>query len=298
MSIAVFVLSAIPLELQRRIVNDAISTGAVRTIIWLAVAYVSVAAAEGGIKLALNIYRGWVSESAVRHLRRTISAQIDDASTALHTAEAEGIEISMILTEVEPVGGFIAISLSEPLLQGGVLASVLGYMIYLQPQLALLCVIVLTPQLIFVPFMQQAINRRAWSRIKTLREVGGGIINFGTGGSRFGALQNHRIDRIFTLNMGIYKLKFSMNFLMNLMYHLGVAAVLGIGGWFAVSGRTDVGTVVAFISGLAKINDPWGDVVNWFREMTVSGVKYRLISDASDWLARRRREPVQGDAAA
>jgi len=298
MSIAVFVLSAIPLELQRRIVNDAISTGAVRTIIWLAVAYVSVAAAEGGIKLALNIYRGWVSESAVRHLRRTISAQIDDASTALHTAEAEGIEISMILSEVEPVGGFIGISLSEPLLQGGVLASVLGYMIYLQPQLALLCVIVLTPQLIFVPFMQQAINRRAWSRIKTLREVGGGIINFGAGGSRFGALQNHRIDRIFTLNMGIYKLKFSMNFLMNLMYHLGVAAVLGIGGWFAVSGRTDVGTVVAFISGLAKINDPWGDVVNWFREMTVSGVKYRLISDASDWLARRRREPVQGDAAA
>jgi len=298
MSVAVFLLSAIPLEIQRRIVNDAIASGAVRTIAWLAAAYVGVAAVEGGIKLALNIYRGWVSEAAVRHLRRTISAQIDDASTALHTAEAEGVEISMILSEVEPVGGFIGISLSEPLLQGGVLASVLGYMIYLQPEMALLALIVLMPQLLFVPLMQRAINRRAWSRIKTLREVGGGIIKLGGDHSRASALQNDRIDQVFTLNMGIYKLKFSMNFMMNLMYHLGVAAVLGIGGWFAVSGRIDVGTVVAFVSGLAKINDPWGDVVNWFREMTVSDVKYRLISDASDWLARRRGAPAKDDAAA
>lgn len=71
-----------------------------------------------------------------------------------------------------------------------------------------------------------------------------------------------------------------MNFLMNLTHHAGVAAALGIGGWFALSGRIEVGTVVAFISGLAKVNDPWGDLVNWFRDMTVTLVKYRLIAGA------------------
>ena len=40
-----------------------------------------------------------------------------------------------------------------------------------------------------------------------------------------------------------------------------------------------VGTVVAFISGLKQINDPWGDLVDYFREMTVTQVKYRLIAD-------------------
>ena len=36
LSAAVFGLSAVPLELQRRIVNDAIKSGATRTILWLA----------------------------------------------------------------------------------------------------------------------------------------------------------------------------------------------------------------------------------------------------------------------
>jgi ABC-type bacteriocin/lantibiotic exporter with double-glycine peptidase domain len=69
-------------------------------------------------------------------------------------------------------------------------------------------------------------------------------------------VQEARIDHVFDLNMGIYKLKFTMNFLMNLMHHLGVACALGLGGWYAVKGQIEVGTVVAFVSGLAKVNDP------------------------------------------
>src|SRR5438105_378972 len=73
LSIAVFLISAAPLELQRRIVNDAIKQGVVSTILWLGAAYAGVALAEGGLKLVLNIYRAWVSETSVRHLRNLIS---------------------------------------------------------------------------------------------------------------------------------------------------------------------------------------------------------------------------------
>ena len=57
---------------------------------------------------------------------------------------------------------------------------------------------------------------------------------------------------------------------------------------FAVQGRIEVGTVVAFVSGLAKVNDPWGDIVNWFREMTIVGVRYRLVVDGMGWLAPKK----------
>ncbi len=295
LAVAVFLLSAVPLEIQRRLVNDAIGSGAVQPILWLALAYMGVALAEGGLKLAMNVYRGWVSENSVRDLRRTISRQIDSDITALHTADAEGIEMAVVLSETEPVGGFIGISVSEPLLQGGVLASVFGYMVYLQPQMALLCLLVFSPQFLFVPLMQRAINRRAALRIQTLRDVGGGIAGIHANDRRFALVQDSRIDRVFALNMGIYKLKFSMNFLMNAMYHFGIATTLAVGGWYAVTGQIEVGTVVAFLSGLAKVNDPWGDIVNWFREMAVSRVKYRLIVQASDWLVKLR-EP-SADAA-
>jgi ABC-type multidrug transport system fused ATPase/permease subunit len=289
LSVAVFLLSAVPLEIQRRVVNDALLKGTFRSILWLAVAYVAVAIAQGALKLAMNVYRGWVSEKAVRHLRRTVTVSVEVAGEApsIPSAEADGIEISMVLSEVEPVGAFIGSSVSEPLLQGGVLLSVFGYMIFLQPEMALICLAVLSPQVVFVPLMQHAMNVRARERIRILRDVSGGIVAHDHAEGSAIALQNSRIDRVFTLNMVIYKLKFSMNFLMNGIYHLGIAAILAVGGWYVLQGRIEAGTVVAFLSGLAKVNEPWGDIVNWFREMTVSRVKYGLIADASGWLANR-----------
>lgn len=279
LSITVFLLSAVPLELQRRIVNDAIVKGALDTIMWLAIAYAAVALTEGAVKLLLNIYRSWVSENAVRHLRLGMGGLTGNA-LAGNRAMAEGVEISMILSEAEPIGGFVGMSFSEPLLQGGILLSVFGYLAWLEPWMALLSVAVFAPQVVFVPLMQQAITRRASERIRTLREVSGTIAGASGADAASSASQNGRIDHVFTLNMGIFKLKFTMHFLMNLMHHLGVATVLGVGGWYAVQGRIDVGTVVAFVSGLAKVNDPWGDVVNWFREMTVVTMRYRLVADA------------------
>lgn len=287
LSVLVFLLSVWPLEIQRRIVNDAISSGSLSTIAWLSGAYLAIALLEGGLKLLLNIYRGWVSETAVWHLRATIFGLHGRDPQPGAPPEETGVEIALVLSEAEPVGSFVGISLSEPLLQGGVLVSVLAYMIYVRPEFAIVSALVFLPQLIFVPLMQRAINRRAATRIRTLRRISSGLIARPDNTQADGWTRTADIGAVFALNMGIYTLKFEMNFLMNLMHHLGVAAVLGIGGWYAVQRTIDVGAVVAILSGLAKITDPWGDLINWYREATVSGVKYRLIETAV-----RRRLPT------
>jgi len=69
-----------------------------------------------------------------------------------------------------------------------------------------------------------------------------------------------------------------MNFLINLLYHFSTVGILFVGGWFVMQDRIEVGTVVAFISGLTKVNDPWNDLVTFFRDMTNARVKYRLIA--------------------
>ena len=72
----VFGLTSVPLEIQRRIVNDAIKNGATATIVWLALAYAGVALLEQAFKLGLNVYRGWVSEDAVRTLEATPACRL------------------------------------------------------------------------------------------------------------------------------------------------------------------------------------------------------------------------------
>jgi hypothetical protein len=169
LSIAVFLLSTAPLELQRRIVNDLAHKGPFSAILWLAATYAGVSLAEQLLKLALNIYRGWVAESTVRALRRRV------LEVEVGGDMAAGVEIALILEEAEPIGGFAALSVSEPLLQGGILASVIGYMFFLQPSLALLGLAFFIPQTLFVPLLQSAINRRARDRILVKRGISGTI---------------------------------------------------------------------------------------------------------------------------
>jgi ABC-type multidrug transport system fused ATPase/permease subunit len=292
LSVAVFLLSAAPLEVQRRIVNEAFKGGVYQPILLLALAYVGLAFAEGLIKLGMNIYRGWLGEKSLRWLRRSVNRLQAGLAADETTDEALGVETSMMLAEAEPIAGFVSISVSEPLLQGGLLVTVFGYMIYLQPLMALLAFAVFSPQIVIVPLMQRAINRRVAKRIATLREVSAAMVGVRGGAGTLDLMQEQRIDRVFAFNMGIFKLKFSMNFVMNLLHHCGTAGVLGIGGWFVVSGQTEVGTVVAFVSGLAKINDPWGDLVNWFRDLSSTSTRYGLISDAMNTLAAH--EPLPG----
>lgn len=277
LSLAVFLMSAVPLELQRRITNAMASDEALRSIVWLALWYLGVTTLEGTLKLGLNIYRGWVNESAVRWLRHRILAQANTPSPV--SADLRGVDISLILAESDPVGSFVGVSISEPLLQGGILVSIFTYLAVLNPLMALVAIILFVPQIIFVPLMQRWINTRVRDRITTLREVGIGMVPVGELASTDGA-QSWRIERIFTLNMSVYRLKFIMNFMMNYMYHLCIASVLAIGGYYVIHGQTEIGTIIAFISGLNRINDPWGDLVNWYRDLKVTETKYHLISRA------------------
>lgn len=279
LSAAVFALSLAPLEFQRRIINEALRGHDYRLVGWLCAGYAGAALLMGGLKLGLNVYRGYLSEDATRRLRRSAYALADNIPADQGPHQVQGIELALVISEVEPVGNFVGIAVSEPLLQGGILVSVFAYMLYLQPWMAAVCLALYVPQVVFVPMMQAAINRRSASRIQVMRRVSAGLIDEANGPVGAGRFER-RITRIFGLNMQIFIWKYLMNFLMNGLYHLGVVGVLLVGGWFVIEGRIEAGTVVAFLSGLSQINDPWGDIVNYFRESTAAQVKYRLIANA------------------
>jgi ABC-type bacteriocin/lantibiotic exporter with double-glycine peptidase domain len=166
-------------------------------------------------------------------------------------------------------------------LNGGILLSVFGYMVFMQPWMALVAFALFCPQILFIPLLQEAINRRTKLRIETLRALSVDIVNAAADppDAREQTYRS-RVGDVFRLNMQIYRRKFGMNFLMNLMHHLGIIGILSVGGWLLLHGQTEVGTVVAFISGLNRMNDPWGDLVNYFRDMTNAGVKFRMIVQA------------------
>jgi len=78
----------------------------------------------------------------------------------LHRAETppsestlEGVELSIVFAEAEPVGSFVGTSISEPLLQIGILVTVGGYLTYLQPLMRMAVAATFAPQIAFVPML-------------------------------------------------------------------------------------------------------------------------------------------------
>jgi ABC-type bacteriocin/lantibiotic exporter with double-glycine peptidase domain len=131
-----------------------------------------------------------------------------------------------------------------------------------------------------VPLVQKAINQRTEARIRVMRRLSADIVAETAEGvlEREARSYTRRVRDIYSLNMQIYRRKYATNFLINLLYHFGTVGILLVGGWFVMQGRTEVGTVVAFVSGLTKVNDPWNDLVTFFRDMTNARMKYRLIA--------------------
>jgi len=277
LTVAVFLLEIVPLELQRRVVNDAVKHRPYGTLLLLGAAYAGAVMLQGSMKLGLNIYRAWVGERAKRDLRRGISAV---AGARPRAPVAQGTAVSMMVAEVEPVGNFIGAAVSEPLLQVGILATVITYVIHIDRFMGAVAVALFLPQMVFVPLMQHAMNRRTRARVWLLRELGAGLIARDRSRARRGAGDLSGIDRVFGLDMRIFELKFTMNFLMNLCTHAQIIMALLLGGWRVLAGDLEIGGVVAFIAGIARLTDPWGDLVNYYRDLSVNSVKFKLLAAA------------------
>src|ERR1700726_1425866 len=129
LTVGVFLLEVVPLELQRRIVNDLVKRRDFWLVVVLCAVYAGTVLMQGGTKLVLNVYRSWVGERATRDLRRRVRVLVSSPSSASSGSEAQGIQASMIVAEVEPIGGFVVGSGFETFLTGRALFSFLAHII-------------------------------------------------------------------------------------------------------------------------------------------------------------------------
>ena len=285
----VFPLSMVPLELQRRIIDDAVKDQDLRLLLWLCGGYLLLLLVQGGFKYLMHMQRGRTIQHARSHLRNAIyfcSYTLDPDEARGREAKIEGDDgavVSMLSSEVEKLGEFIGESISAPLLHGGTMVAILGYMIWVEPIVALIGMAVYSPQMIIIPLMQQRINACNREYAQQLRELGDFVVSEDESEKQerdmpepFGRL----VRNMYFRKMHAEWLKYVMKFARNFINNLGPLSILLIGGWFVIQGRTELGTIVAFLSGFEKISGPWTELIKFYREVSNSRMKYRLMIDA------------------
>ena len=286
LTVAVSFLTAAPLELQRRIVDNALPEHQLSLLFLLGAAYLAVLVVQGSLKYGLNLYRGRLIEKITRKLRLTIYAKTrpqkagGEVQHGSEPAEAGAI-VSMVASEAEDLAGFVGDSFSFPLMQGGTAAFVIGYLLWVQPTIAMFAILLYLPQLVVVPLGQGAINRWGITNVRVVRRIGeliAGPHDAATAGeeeTQFRAL----VDESYHARIMVYFIKFFLTAFGNLLDAVGPLIVLVVGGWFVIQGSMPIGTLVVFISGIQKVADPWDQLAGFYRTMSNARVKYRLIAD-------------------
>lgn len=284
-------LAPVPLELQRRLLDDAIATKDADLLITLALFYLGAMLVTAAFKFAMRTQRELISARVVRSLRQSVFLCMYTFVPKMHPVEKpqdldqvdEGAVVSMLSSEVEKLGGFAGAAISGPLLAVGTLVFVLGYMFYVEPLVASIALALYSPQFFIVPFFQSRMNLLSQKKSLKLRELGSFIIEnpeedllAAQPPTRFNTL----IEDILRLRTRFIVNKNIMKTINNLLISLGPFGVISVGGYMAIQGEIEIGIILAFVSGLERLGGPIRDIVNSYSQITDARMRYATLLDA------------------
>ncbi len=279
LAILVAALNLAPIELQRRLIDDAIAGGDGRLLLILGGLYAGVLVLHRVLKFVLGLYQGWLSESAAlytrRHLLGVYRNRLADGG-----GNDPGKAVSIIGTETDKLAGFVGEGPSQACVNMAMLLGVIAYMATVQPKIAALSLLLLIPQIVLTPFMQVRLNRLTERHVGLKRELGDGVA---CGEARDDEPTNSLIGRVFDNRMRFLAWKFLLKGALNLMNGLAPLVVLVWGGWLAVQGETTVGVLVAFVSGFDKLSAPIRELITFYRTCAQAGVQHGMIAE---WMQR------------
>lgn len=271
LAVLVSALNLAPVELQRRIVDDAVTPGDKELLVLLVAVYAGVLVMHQAAKFALRLYQSWVSESAIKHTRRH-TLRIRRQETPDHASEGAAMVLG---NEVDKLGGFVGEGLSNAAANLSMLVGVLGYMFYVEPGITAFAMAFLLPQILLTPLLQRKLNELVERRVRLIRELGEDV--------RDDALdfeeQTGSLSEIYRNRMNFFMLKFAMKGTLNLMSGLAPLTVLAVGGWMAVQGETTVGVLIAFISGFQRLADPLRQMIAFYRQWAQTEVQHEMVAD-------------------
>ena len=291
LTLSLIPLAPVPLELQRRLMDDAVAQSDPDLLFKLALFYLLALLISAGLKTWMKIQRGLISARIVHSLRasvyRCIYTMVPPSKLKKQPDNDdqvdEGAVVSMLSSEVEKLGGFSGAAISGPLLQVGTLLSILGYMFWVEPLVASIALILYSPQFFIVPYFQTRLNRLTRDKAIKVRELGAFIVD----NAEDDLISREAPPTFLTLTDQILNIrtrfllsKNLMKAIINLLIALGPFGVIAFGGWLVIQGRIELGVILAFVSGLERLGGPIRQLIAEYSQITEAQMRYRMLLDS------------------
>jgi ABC-type multidrug transport system fused ATPase/permease subunit len=281
----------VPLELQKRIVNEAISQRDEHLLLWYCGLYIAAVLLAGTSKYLINMLQVIIGQKILIGLRTELYMHVLHLPLQRYRGLRPGSAISAMTGELNAIGSFLGQALAVPLTSILTYVVVFSYMFSLSHMLTLITIAVYPIELVVIPLLQKKFNAWNQKRITTVREMSdtvneaiNGIVEIQSYNryqfekKRIGLLITKLYSIIITLNAYKFGIKFSGNF----FQALGPFLLFLVGGHLAINGQFSLGALVAFLSAHEKLYDPWQELRLFYQEYQNARVVYQQITRLFD----------------
>ncbi len=241
---------------------------------------------NGAFKYLINVRKGILGERMLRRMRYDLFSQLmrfpPEEIRAVKPAEVA----SMIKDEVEPIGGFVGDAFIQPVF---LLSQALTALIFIMVQsiwLGSIALAIVLLQAIIIPILRKEQLRLGRERQIASRQLAGRIGEIVDAGP---TIQGHgattyvqsdiagRLGRLFDIRYALYKRKFAVKFLNNLLAQITPFFFYAIGGYFALQGGLDIGQLVAVVAAYRDLPPPIKDLIDWDQQRNDVAIKYEQV---------------------
>lgn len=278
LSIAIAALAAVPLQFQKDIINLLTDDDpAAKGLYWLGAGMGAAILLSLSLKLVMGYRAGTLGEDVIRFIRARL---LDRAAETEHESDSKlksGTLSTAISAEAEELGKFAGSAFSDPVVQIGTLISVIGFIASTQPGLGTIAMAMIAPQIIIVLISQRKVNLFVAERVRLLRSANDRLTTDDIKVVTEDVLTE--FDGIYETRRKMFIWKLSSKFLLSAINGAGTVTVLMLGGAYVLQGKTDVGTVVAATTGLARIQGPSTFLIAFYRQVSANKIKFILLRE-------------------
>ncbi|MDJ0882708.1 MAG: ABC transporter ATP-binding protein/permease [Desulfobacterales bacterium] len=264
----------LPLEMQKRIVNEAIRLRNVDLLInYCAIYLVSVVSASL-LKYIINSIQVIISQRTLARMREGLFAHIISLPLSFFRNTQPGMVVSSIVSELALPSNFVGMALAVPVINLLTLMAFAGYLFWLNPWLAALSLSIYPAVIFLVPLLQRRVNVANKKRVDLTRRLSDKVAESISGiheihGNGAYSIENRKvgsiIKRLYRIRLRWDLLRAGVKTSNNFFTSLGPFIVFILGGYLTIQGQLELGALVAFLSAQEKLYVPWKELIQFYQ---------------------------------
>ena len=297
----------LPLEMQKRIVNEAINLRKIDLLFMYCGIYLASVVLASGLKFLINVLQSVLGQQAAASMRKGLYHHILTLPLNFFRRTQPGMVVTSLVTELATAGDFIGMAVAIPVTSVLTLVAFAGYLFWLNPMLAAMSLSIYPLSVFLLPWLQKKANRENKKRVDTSRELASKIaesisgIHEIQGNGAFG-IENRKfdglVDTLTKVRVHWNVLRFAIKVINNFFTNLSPFLIFILGGYLAINGRLELGALVAFLSAQEKLYDPWRELIDFYQGYQDASVSYKRTMEYFDGesefvLAPVKRKPFE-----